>query len=214
MVHRQAGKSQADKSYVVKKKMYSQGKEEKAVEKIIAIGTPGRLKNINIIRPRVAQYTVWLDKKKYFSELKLDVKSKSMILRMDSPESQWDGTRKILFPKGTGVYCFFSMIVECAAATGFIEKAIRKGNGEMRFYIIWDGYPYIQEQYQQLPNEVFSPAEFAFEGSNENGENKFSLTTRGQTILYFVQPEGILTKMFWISQGISMVDINEGVGVL
>ena len=210
MVHREAGRSRGDRNYVVKKRMYPQGKEQKAVEQVIAIATPGRLKNINIIRPQVAQYTAWFDKKRYFSELKLDVKSKSMVLRMDSPESQWNGVRKIPFPEGTGVFCFYSMLVECVAATGFIDKAISKGIGKMRFHIIWDGYPYIQEQYQQLPNEVFSSAEFTFEGSHENGEKKFSLTTGEQTMLYFVQPEGFLKKIFWISQGISMVNIDEG----
>ena len=190
--------------------MYSPGKDKKTIEKSIAIATPGRLKNVNIVRPQVAQYTVWFDKKRYFSELKLDVKSKSMVLKMDSPENQWKGVRKIPFPTGTGVYCFFSMIVECVSATGFIEKAIGKGHGKMRFHVIWDGYPYIQEQYQYLPDEVFSSAEFVFEGEHENGEKKFSLTTGGQTIMYFVQPEGLLKKIFWVSEGMSMVAINEG----
>ena len=209
-VYRQVGKSKKDKNYVVKKRVYFQGEKERAIEQSIAIATPGRLKNINIVRPLVAQYAVWLNKKKYFSELKLDVKSKSIVLRMKSPEKQWNGIQKIQFPQGTGVFCFFSMIVECAAATGFIKKAIQKGHGKMRFHIIWDGYPYIQEQYQYLPDEVFSSAELVFEGNGENEEKKFSLSTGKQTIFYIVQPEGVLKKIFWISQGMSMVEVNKG----
>ena len=205
-VHREAGTSKKDKNYVVKKRVYSQNKKKEVLEQSIVIATLGRLNNINIVRPQVAQYTAWFDKKKYFSELKLDVKNKSMILRMESPEKQWNGVRKIPFPQGTGVFCFFSMLVECVAATGFIEKAIQRDNGKMLFHVIWDGHPYIQEQYQSLPNKIFSLAEFVFEGDNGNGEKKFSLSTGGQTIFYVIQPGGIMTKLFWVSQGMSMVE--------
>ena len=209
-VYREAGKSKKDRNYVVKKRIYFKGKKKKAIEQSIAMATPGRLKNINIVRPLIAQYMVWLDKKKYFSELKLDVKSKSMVLRLESPEKQWNGTQKILFPQGTGVFCFFSMVVECVAATGFIKKAIKKGFGKMRFHIIWDGYPYIKEQYRGLPDEIFSLAELVFEDKGENEEKKFSLSVGNQTIFYVVRPEGVLKKIFWISQGMSMVEINKG----
>ena len=205
-VYREVGRSVKDKNYVVKKSVYSQGEKKKVVEQSIAIATPGRLRNVNIVRPQIAQYTVWFDKKKYFSELKLDTKSKSMVLRMKSPEERWKGSRKVPFPRGTGVFCFFSMIVECVGATGFIEKAIEKGVGTMNFHIIWDGYPYVQEQYQHLPDEIFSSAEFVFEGDSQNGGKKFSLTTGNQTIFYVVKPGGFLTKIFWVSQGMSMVE--------
>ena len=204
-VYREVGRSKKKKNYVVKKRVYSRGEKKEMVEKSIAIATPGHLKGVNIVRPQIAQYTAWFDKKKYFSELKLDVESKSMILKMDSPEEQWKGKRKIPFPQGTGVYCFFSMLVECVTATGFVDKAIEKGNGSMNFHVIWDGYPYLQEQYRYLPDEVFSAAKLIFEGSNESGDKKFSLSTGGQTIFFFIEPEGFLKKMFWVSQGISMV---------
>ena len=204
-VFREVGKSKKEKDYVVKKRIYSPN-EKKVVEQSIAIATPGRLKNINIVRPRIAQYTAWFDKKRYFSELRLDAKNKSMVLKMDSPESKWKGSRTIPFPRGTGIFCFFSMLVECVAATGFIEEAMEKGNGKMNFHLIWDGYPYVQEQYQYLPDEIFSSAEFVFEGENESGEKKFSLSVGGQTIFYLIKPGGFLTKVFWISQGMSMVE--------
>ena len=209
-VHREVGKSKKDRDYVVKKRVYSQDEKRGVIERSIAIATPGRLKNINILRPKIAQYVVFFNKEKYFSELKLDIKNKSMLLRVESPEEQWNGVQKIPFPRGTGVFCFFSMIVECAASTGFIEKAIQKGNGKMRFHIIWDGYPYMQEQYRYLPDKIFSPAELVFEGNSESGDKKFSLFTEGQTIFYVVQPEGILKKIFWISEGMSMVEMGKG----
>ena len=205
-VYREAGRSKSDKNYIVKKRIYSQGEKREVLEQSIAISTPGRLKNVNVLRPQISQHSVWFDKQRYFSELKLDVDSKSIILKMSSPEKEWRGTRKIPFPKGAGAFCFFSMLVECVAATGFIEKAIEKDVGKMNLHVIWDGYPYVQEQYQYLPDEIFSPAEFVFEGDGEGGEKKFSLLAGGQTILYAVKPGGFLTKIFWISQGMSMVE--------
>ena len=205
-VYREAGRSGRGGDYVVKKRVYSQDKKREVLERSIAIATPGRLNSVSIVKPRISQYTVWFDKKKYFSELKLDVNSKSMILRMNSPEKQWQGTRKVPFPKGTGVFCFFSMVVECVAATGFMEKAMERGHGKMKFHIIWDGYPYIREQYEYLPDEIFSSAEFVYEGGKKSGEKKFLLSTGGQTIFYVVKPGGFLTKKFWISQGMSMVE--------
>ena len=207
-VYRQAGKIKRGE-YVVKREVTFLKDRNRIVEKSIALATLGTLKSVNILRPKISQYAVWFNKKRYFSELKWDNKTRSIVLRMQSPEERWNGSKRIAVPKGTGVFCFFSMVMECAAATGFIKKAVSKGVGSMNFYVIWDGHPYIREQYQNLPEGIFSPAELAFEGAGEGGEQKFSLSVGGEAMFYFVRQKGILEKMFWVSQGMSMVAVKK-----
>lgn len=168
---------------VLKRQVFSSDDpEKKPLEKSIVISTPGSLKKINVLRPLRSQYTVWFEKKKYFTEMKLDVKKKSLEVRMVSPEKQWNGVKHVSFPRGKGVYCFFSQVVDCVALTGFINEAVKREAGEMYFHLIWEGYPYFMEQYLNIKEEVFTRATFKYDGKTGDGHFRFTLEAGGQSL--------------------------------
>jgi len=195
-------------NYLYTKNIVLPGSEEKnkILEKSISLSTPGVLgKKHKVLRPSRSQYTVWFDGQKYFSEMKVDLAARLLEVTMKSPEKQWQGVKTVSFPKGTGVYCFFTQLIECIKYTGFVDESVKKGGGEMNFHIIWDGYPYFQEQYLNIASNVFSPAKFKFDGLNRYGEKRFTLSFSGQSMFFFFNKSGELMKRFWVSQGLSQL---------
>lgn|GEM_PF-1367463 len=203
-LQRESGRMAKSAKYMVKEKMYVPDEENEEVERLVSISKVGEVNGLKLLRPERSQYTVWFDGKKYSSELKLDVQQRKMLVEMSSPEKEWNGSEEFSFPKGTGVYCFFSQVIECASITGFINKALEKKAGVMRFHIVWDGYPYIMEQYPGIPEGVFSSASLEYDGQTESGEKRFMLKFGGETIFYMVNPiSGQFTKKMWVSQGVT-----------
>lgn len=201
---RESGRMADEPKYMVKEKMYVPGQKEEVVEKLVSISTVGDVKGLRLLRPERSQYTVWFDGQKYFTELKIDIKNKKMLVEMESPEREWNGSQEFNFPKGTGVYCFFSQVIECASITGFINKAIEAQAGTMRFHIVWAGYPYIMEQYLGIERNVFTKASLEYDGQTEDGDNRFMLRFAGETVFYIVNPSsGQFTKKMWVSQGVT-----------
>lgn len=205
-VLRESGFGNKGKEYIVKKRVFLYGGDRsKILEQSIVISSPGTLKGeTTILRPKISQYTVWFENKKYFSELKLNLKEKTLDISLKSPEKQWNGNKKVPFPKGTGVFCFYSQIIECANISKFIKMSSEKETGKMNFHVIWDGYPYFQEQFDNLPSNVFSEAILEFDGRNKMGQRRFTLNVAGQSIFYFIDSKNRLIKQFWVAQGLSM----------
>jgi hypothetical protein len=203
---RESGFQAKGKTFVLKTRVTPpRGDQSKVLEQSISISEIGKLKNnLPILRPKIAQYTVWFDKKKYFTQLKTNVEKRSIEITMKSPESKWNGKKTIPFPNSTGVFCFYNQLIECAAMTGFIHKAIAKKAGSMNFTVIWDGYPYFHEQYVNIRLEVFSSASLSFDGEGKNGLYRFTLEVSGQQIFYSVDKNGRYRKQFWVAQGLSI----------
>ena len=196
------------KRYATKYRVFN-GQTGKVLEQSVVISTPGALgKKLSILRPLRSQYNVWFEKKKYFSETKINTTTKKMDVTMKSPESQWNGMERKSFPRGTGVFCYFSQVIECANMTGFLSKAIGKNAGKMTFHLIFDGYPYFQEQYLNVPRSLFANAILEYDGKNSQSERRFSLKVGGTTIFYFLNSRMELIKMFWPNQGMSMVELD------
>lgn len=195
-----------------------QTNSENVIEEVRSYSTPGVLKKeISILRPTRSIFNVWFDKKKYSSEIKLNTKTHKLDVSVLSPDEKLNGSKQFSLPsKNTGVFCFFSQIIECVNASNFIKTAIDKDAGQMNFHVIWENYPFIQDQYSDLPNEVFAAASFEYEGKNQKGEYKFTLQLPNQAIFYVVDKNADLLKMFWVAQGISIVrsdkeaDLDEG----
>lgn len=204
----ESGRSSSSKDYLSRREVYNHNDEDgKVLEKSIVLSTPGYLgKKLPILRPRASQYTVWFDKKQYTTMTKVDLKKKALVVSMKSPESQWNGSKTITFPRGNGVFCYFSQIIECAGQTGYIAKAVEKKAGKMSFHIIWEGYPYVMEQYLNLPRQLFSRASLSYDGTTKNKEKRFTLKVGGQSIFYFLNDNLKLVKKFWVSQGLTMVE--------
>lgn len=202
----------ADKKMVIVKQVLSTGAGEDEIgantlEESISYSTPGTLKDkINILRPAKSVYSVWFDKKKYTTEMKLNIKTKKLDITVNSPEEKYNGTKQLALPrKSTGVFCFFSQMLECVRATDFFNKAIDNEAGTMNFHMIWENYPFHQELYSEFPNEVFSQVSLEYDGKNSKGEYRFTLQLPNQTIFYFLDKNAELLKMFWVAQGVSMV---------
>lgn len=180
--------------------------KDKILEQSIAISSLGSIKKKTfVLRPKISQYNVWFDGKKYASELKINPAKRAIDVKMTSPESQWNGSKQIKFPSTTLLPCFFSQVIECAKVAGFISKASEKKSGTMSLMVIWEGYPYLNETFSDFPSELFSEAQLEYDGKTKESERRFNLRVSGQSIFYILNDQDVMTKMFWVSQGISMV---------
>ena len=203
-----SGRDKKGKSYFTKKIMQiSGGQKDKPLEKSVVISTVGTLKKkLIILRPKISQYNVWFDGKKYSSELKINTAKKAIDVKMTSPESQWNGNKQIKFPNSTTLPCFFSQIIECAKVSGFISKASEKKTGKMSVMVIWEGYPYLNETFSDFPSELFSEGQLEYDGLTKEKERRFNLRVAGQTVFYILDAKDVMIKMLWVSQGITMVN--------
>lgn len=219
VVEIQSGMNLKDHTYVVKKTLELPNKRSDGIlEQSITVSEIGMLKNKTpILRPKISQYSVWFEGKKYFSEMKINPKKKLVELKMQSPEEKFNGSKQFAFPTTKGVTCFFSQIIDCLKVNGVIEKMISKKGGKISFFVIWEGYPFLNDTYADFPSELFSEAEIEFDGSIQARKKKnqvapefrFNLGVAGQSLFYLLDEHLKLKKMFWVSQGISMTDDKE-----
>ncbi len=181
------------------------------LEKSITVSEKGfvkvRGKSEVILRPLISQYTVWLEGKKYFSQLKTILKEKSLEITMDSPEAKWRGVKKIKFPSGTS-FCFFSQLAECLTHTGMISKIIAQPHQKYPVTIIWDSFPYLLDQLSNIQNSVFARGEVYLD-QEERSLYRISLDISGQTVFYHFSKSWELVKMSWVAQGITLMIPSE-----
>lgn len=204
---RHTGKSKEAKTIITKSEVLD--KSFRALEQVITISIPGKIgTNINVLNPKKSQYTTWLDGKKYISKMSIDHTTKNLKIDMQSPVETWNGSKSIQLPRGSGVFCFYSQLVECVRTTGFFSKAVSKNSGVMSFHIIWEGFPYFQDQYLGVANQAISKAKISYNGISKTGLKRFSLDTANQVIMYQLNSNFELSKQFWISQGYSLLEKN------
>ena len=158
-----------------------------------------------IVRPHSFQFQVWLEKEKYLSQGKINPSVRAMEVSFKNFQSETENKR-LDFPQGHGVYCFFSQVMECAAVTGFLAKAIEKRAGKMNFHLLFSAFPYFKEQYPGTPKSFFSEATLNYDGQISPEEIRFSLNFGGTTVWYFVNQSLQMVKMFWPAQGLSLVE--------
>ena len=203
-VKRKSFYNKSKNAYVTKVRTYPFDSTTELIEGSLIVSNPGFLnKNIRILRPLASKFETWFDKKKYSNELRVNFKSKSLDVSLNSPEKKWSSKTSYPFPKNASLFCFFSQLAECAAITGFTRKATVKKAGTMNLYVIWDGFPYIQEIYPDLPREVFSKARLEYDGQ-KNGHSRFSLYVANQVLFYLINKSGKLIDLFWVSQGYTL----------
>ncbi|MDD0854457.1 hypothetical protein HBN50_15200 [Halobacteriovorax sp. GB3] len=195
--------------FVVKKVLLSDStKTANVLEKSILVSNLGQLKGKDLFRPESSYYEVWFDGKKYVSAMKVNVKEKKLEVILNSPEAQWKGRRSYDFPTNSNVFCFYNQVAECLGYSGFLSEAIKKNHGSMKFKLIWNGYPYFQEQYLNIPEGVFQDAEFSYDGKSEDGNFRFSLKTENHVQFYFFDDDLKLKKYFWVAQALSMIEVE------
>jgi hypothetical protein len=206
IVNISSGVNSKENTFILKKSIGVPGESnQKTLEQSVTISEIGSIKKTNILRPKLSQYTVWFDGKKYFSELKINPKKKAVEVKLESSEKNWNGTKLIKFPTTKLISCFFSQLVECVNVTGYFEQITKKQKAKMNFLIIWEGYPYLNETYSDIPSELFSKATIEFDGKLKDNEFRYSVNVAGQSIFYVIDKDKKFRKMFWVSQGITMV---------
>ena len=178
----------------------------KEYERLVAISSVGSLHTgkyeIGVLRPKVSQYTVWFEKERYFSQIKIIPSKKILEVYIKSPQKKWNGLQRIPFQNSRGVFCFFHQIVDCVKITGFLSKAIERQVGKMSLTIIWEGFPFIKEQYSGIDGP-FSTSVFSYEGRSKEGHFVFKLSLADQVLSYHFNKEKQLEKKFWVSQGLT-----------
>jgi hypothetical protein len=187
----------------LRQKLLGQTSDKKPLEKSITISQVGVIKTKKgktlSIRPFISQFSIWFEKKKYFSQFKLNKKEKKLDLILRSPEAKWNRTESLSVESGK-IFCWFSQIPECLRRANLLVRERRK---KINFIVIWESFPYYTEQYQNVPSEVFSRAVVYFDGYFERNL-KFNVRIGDQTLIYHFSEDNEFEKLFWISQGISM----------
>ena len=185
-------------------------RDSKEYEKLVAVSKVGSLKRgrnkISVLRPSLSQYTVWFEKQKYFSQLEILPEQKLLRVRMKSPEEKWNGVKDIPFQNSRGVFCFFNQIIDCVRITGFLSRAIQSKLTRMSLTIVWEGHPFIDEQYSGIDGP-FSSSIFSYEGRSREGHFVFNLNFGDQVLFYHLNEEMQLEKKFWVAQGMTQVGI-------
>ena len=193
-----------EKNIIVKSKIFFEGKEEKPVEKLISISSKQKLqKDLRLLQPRKSEATYWFDGHKYKSTIVFDETRRQFLVQSRSTDKTWNKTYKFPLGKKIKAYCFFSQVVECAISSGFFLKSRLAKSGAMNMDIVWDGYPFFNEQYLKNKREIMSRGKLSYSGKEAAGIHKYSLNIDGQMINYFIYEDKYLAKMFWVSQGIS-----------
>ena len=212
-IEKETGFVKKKNEFVVKQQIFENknlAKGGKALERIITVSTLGSLnKKVNVLRPKISQYQVWFEGKKHFTETKIDVTKRSLEVKSEGPEDKWNSKKTFPFPQGTGVFCYFSQVIECLAVTGFIKLAQDKKTGTINFHIIWESYPFIQEHYSNMTPEVFSEAQMTYDGDTEEKETRFALQVGNQNIVYMLDKNNKLSRMFWVAQGVSQIKYSQ-----
>lgn len=189
----------------------SQDTTEKILEKSITVSQVGTIKQrdsrVLAVRPFASEFDVWLEGKKYSSKMNLNDSTKAMQIDLDSPEAKWNGKSSVKFPKGSQ-FCFFSQIPECLYYNHILEKSLKNRSEIFSFYVVWDNFPFVQEQISGVGDKLFSPAVVRFE-REEKSILRYSLEVNGQSILYQFSKSFDLVRMFWIANGISILPIGE-----
>lgn len=183
----------------------------RVLEKSILVSKIGSIKGkkarLVTLRPEAADFAVWLEGKKYESKMRINPATKSMRVTLDSPETKWQGTSEVKFPKGK-YFCFFNQLPECLYHNYLLIQASEKKKQRFDFFIVWDGYPYIQDQLNQVGRNLFSPATLKFDGVIKN-HFRYIVEVEGQIILYQLTKSFDLVKISWIAQGITVVPPGE-----
>lgn len=186
---------------------------DKVVEKSVTVSQVGSVKDGKgralVVRPLASEFTVWLEGKKYTSKMQLDTIRKSMRVTLESPEEKYKGKSEIPFPKGK-YFCFFTQIPECLYHNQILSKAYENQRQTYDFYIVWDNYPYVQEQLNNVGKNLFSHASLKYDGEPK-GRIRYIIETEEQVLLYQFTKDFELTGYSWISQGINMVRPGEEV---
>lgn len=180
---------------------------DRVVEKSITVSQLGSVKDGSgrsfIVRPLASEFTVWLEGKKYTSKMQLDTRKKAMRVTLDSPEPKWKGQTYVPFPRGKH-FCYFTQIPDCLYHNRMLDRSLESKTKSFDFYVVWDNYPYVQEQLTNVGRSLFSHATLKYDGEPK-GRIRYIIEVEDQVLLYLFTKNFELAGYSWISQGINLV---------
>ncbi len=186
----------------------------KVLEKSVLASETGSVKQNNkrimVLRPVASEFSVWLEGKKYFSKTKLNAKNKSLNIQYDSPETGVK-SENVSFPKGR-YFCYYSQIPDCLYHNTLLTQAYNS-KAVSEFFVIWESFPFTQEQFSHIGKNLFSKASIKYEGLDKN-LLRFIVEVEGQIILYHFSKSFDLVKISWIAQGITVLPAGEDISSL
>ncbi len=170
------------------------------LEKSITVSLVGSVKKgKRSLLPLTSQFSVWFNKKKFFSQIKINKSNKTIAVLKQSPEEKWNGEESVGAPKAKYI-CFFSSIPECMSEQNLL---VLSKDSKVELVIIWDNYPYYVEQYAEVSGKLFTTAQLSF-SSMLKDSLRFELDIGNQIIFYHFNRNLEFVKMFWVAQGISL----------
>jgi hypothetical protein len=201
LLTREAGLSPNKREFIVKGQLEA---DKQLVEKLISISDIEK----KLLEPKVSQFSVWINKKKNFSEISRDKAGNQLILRLISPDPKNDGIKFYPLPEESKNLCFFSQVIECARFDGFLVQKIKEKE-TYKLNVIWDGYPFFHQLLENFPPKLLSPATLEFDGKNGLGNRRFVLKVEGEEIIFELDSQDKILKRIWISKGVTIEKIND-----
>jgi hypothetical protein len=133
---------------------------------------------------------------------------KSMRVTTQGPQKEFNGEKTIKFPQGQ-YFCFYSQLPECLLGNQFLIKT-RGTNLIENFYLVWENWPFVNDQFSNITNNLFVPANLKFDGEINN-LLRYIVEVEGQMILFHFTKSFEFKKMAWINQGITVTPPGEEV---
>lgn len=186
--------------FILKKELRSPSSTN-YLERFVSITTKKKFgKKTDYLFPKISESIFWYDQKKHKSLIKINGSQVEVVSSIDRSIYKKE---KALMENGR-LHCFFSQLVECTATTNFFGISSQKKLGSMNFNIIWDGYPFFNEQYLNQEKSVIQRARISYM-SEADGLIKYQLEVDGQVLFYFLDKDFKTKKFYWVSKGISQV---------
>lgn len=178
------------------------------LEKQVSVSKIGNVKGrrgaVKALLPEAAQFVVWYNKKAYSAQQKVNTKQKTIKVKVKDPDGEKKAYQEFKVPKGS-YFCYFSQIPECLKIQNLLFKAANKS---IQIFVLWDNFPFHTEQYEGVINSPMILATLKLNDHSKD-ELKYALDIGNQMIFYHFDKKLNFDKMFWISQGISMLGITK-----
>ncbi len=179
-------------------KLLNPNKTREALEKSQIILKKYNKNGKNILVPVISQFTTWIDKKKYFSQIKINT-SKKVFEIYTEPENV---KAEVGFVNSNWI-CPFSLLPECLGLSGYVSAGAQGKWRQKSIWVMWDNHPYQQKFYENVSPSMFTRARLIFEGT-KNGYYQISVEISGQSISLLFTPGYQFEKMIWVAQGLSL----------
>jgi hypothetical protein len=199
-----------NKLIIVKRKLLRAGNLNKPVEKSISISSKSdsRKKIFNQdFEPLFSQFSVWFNKKRYFSQIKLIKKINSYEVSIQSPERKNIEKKFFKITSKNSTHCFFFQLIKCINQENVLDKLLNKVGNNKNIKIIWDGYPFQNDQLEHISSELISDAKIEYEGLS-NKSHRITLTVLNQKVFFKLNKNLEFKEMNWVIQGISQKKVS------